>query len=262
MNLRALPALTDNYIWMIHDGQKAVVIDPGEASPVQEALQQDELELSAILVTHRHMDHVAGIQQLKGVLKGPVYGPSTATQDGVTHVVSEGDSVDCLGLRLDVWHTPGHTQDHLSYVLLGHEPGNAESAPLIFCGDTLFSAGCGRLFDGTAAQLLNSLNRISTLPDSTLVCCTHEYTLSNLRFARTVEPANVALSTYEQTCLQRRQQGLATLPALLQTERAINPFLRCDRAQVMASARQHGAVDDTPLSVFSALRQWKNTFQA
>jgi len=262
MKLRAIPALTDNYIWMIDNGQEAVVIDPGVASPVGQALQQDGLELVAILVTHRHADHVGGIHELAGTFNGPIYGPPTCAAEGVTHGLHEGDEIHLLGARLDVWHTPGHTSDHLSYVLRDHESGDTLGAPVLFCGDTLFSAGCGRIFDGTAPQLFHSLNRFSTLPDNTLVCCTHEYTLSNLRFAHTVEPSNTAIAAYEHQCLQRRQAGHPTLPSNLQTERAINPFLRCEQSQVMANARDHGAMENTPVAVFTALRQWKNTFQA
>ncbi|WP_374317333.1 hydroxyacylglutathione hydrolase [Aquabacterium sp.] len=262
MKLRAVPALTDNYIWMIDDGHRALVIDPGEASPVEKVLQQDGLELVAILVTHRHADHIAGIKSLRSLLNGPVFGPLNAQADGITHGVTEGDVVDACGVKLDVWHTPGHTSDHISYVLHDHKSISAFGAPLLFCGDTLFSAGCGRIFDGTAPQLFHSLSRFSSLPANTLVCCTHEYTLSNLRFARTVEPSNTVLAAYEQQCLQRRQAGVPTLPSTIQTERAINPFLRCDQAQVMANARQHGAMENDALSVFTALRQWKNTYQA
>lgn len=260
MNLLALPAFTDNYIWMIHDGHQALVVDPGDATPVLETLQHLGLELSAILVTHRHLDHVAGLARLRPVLKGQVYGPSNSVIEGIDVHLKEGDQVTFQGTSFEVWDTPGHTADHISYLARRADSQPAQP-PLLFCGDTLFSAGCGRLYDGTIEQLFTAIQRIKQLPDNTVICCTHEYTLDNLRFARAVEPDNAAMSQYEQRCQQLRRDGQATLPTTVRTELSLNPYLRCDQATVIKSAQQHGAPDSTALSVFTALRQWKNTFQ-
>lgn len=260
MNLLALPAFTDNYIWMLHDGHQALVVDPGDASPVLEALQRLGLELTAILVTHRHLDHVGGVLKLRSVLKGQVYGPANSVIDGIDVRLREGDHVQFQGANFEVWDTPGHTADHISY--LAHVDQSQPAQPsILFCGDTLFSAGCGRLYDGTIEQLFTAINRIKQLPGDTLVCCTHEYTLDNLRFARVVEPDNAEMARYEQRCQQLRHDGQATLPTTVRTEQALNPYMRCDQPQVIASAQQHGATDATALSVFTAVRQWKNTFQ-
>ncbi|RZI83223.1 MAG: hydroxyacylglutathione hydrolase [Rubrivivax sp.] len=259
MNLLALPAFADNYIWMLHDGHKALVVDPGDATPVLEVLKRQGLELAAILVTHRHLDHVGGLQALRPHLKGLVHGPTNSNTEGVDVRVHEGIYIDFQGLRVDVWDTPGHTADHITFLVRFdlQQPGQP---PLLFCGDTLFSAGCGRLYDGTAEQLFNALSRFRDLPGNTVVCCTHEYTLDNLRFARAVEPDNTDTVAYEQDCQRRRARGEPTLPTTIDIELSVNPFMRCDRPQVIASAQQHGARDDSGLEVFTALRQWKNSF--
>ncbi len=258
MNLLALPAFTDNYIWMIHNGQQALVIDPGDAAPVKEALQLHGLTLTAILVTHRHPDHTGGIRALQsGHI--PVYGPRHEPINGVTHRMGEGDSLVWNGLQIAVWDTPGHTAGHILYMVdWASEP--VQRPATAFVGDTLFSAGCGRLFDGTMAQLHASLERLSKLPSDTEVCPTHEYTLSNLRFAQAVEPSNTNVAAHMARCTALRAQHLPTLPTTVHLERAINPFLRCTEPEVVSSALQHGAQDTSPSAVFAALREWKNTF--
>ena len=244
---------------MLHDGQKALVVDPGDATPVLEALQHLDLELADILITHRHLDHVGGLRALRPYLRGQVYGPTNSDTEGVDVRVGEGFYIEFQGLRLDVWDTPGHTADHITY-LVRNDLSQPGQPPLLFCGDTLFSAGCGRLYDGTADQLFKALTRFSTLPGNTTVCCTHEYTLDNLRFARAVEPDNTDTVNHQLACQRLRQLGQPTLPTTIATELAINPFMRCDRPQVIASAQQHGAQDSSGSTVFTALRQWKNTF--
>ena len=255
MDLIALPAFADNLIWMLHDGENAIVVDPGVAAPVRNALHERGLRLAAILVTHHHPDHVGGLQELAPLLQGPVYGPAHEAMPGPVRRMSQGMSFDLLGAHVDVLDVPGHTSGHIAYVLT--EPGRA---PWLFCGDTLFSGGCGRLFEGTPAQMHHSLEQLAALPGETRVCCAHEYTLSNLRFARTVEPHNTALVEYETRCKALRAEGAWTLPSTIATERAINPFLRVREPDVVASARAHGATSTRPTDILAALREWKNTF--
>jgi hydroxyacylglutathione hydrolase len=256
MNLVAIPAFTDNYIWMLHDGSKALVVDPGDSAPVLDALASHELTLAGILVTHHHGDHVGGLQGLRSVLKGPVFGPARENIPGSFTPLRDGDVAELLGFRFDVIDVPGHTAGHIAYYT-----NDVDGEPVLFCGDTLFSGGCGRLFEGTPAQMHQSLSRLGALPANTRVCCAHEYTLSNLKFARAVEPHNDELAAYAQRCEALREQGLPTLPSSIGEERLINPFLRCDEPAVMAAAHAHGAASDDGTDVFAALRQWKNEFR-
>jgi hydroxyacylglutathione hydrolase len=277
MNLLALPAFADNYIWMLHDGERAVVVDPGDAAPVERALEALGLALEAILVTHHHPDHVGGVDALRPRLQGPVWGPARERIPEPYVPLAEGDGIDVLGLHFDVLDVPGHTAGHIAYVQRAAprdtpgaraDAGNAAStnpsrpeAPLLFCGDTLFSAGCGRLFEGTPAQMHASLAKLAALPDETRVCCTHEYTLSNLRFAAAVEPHHAAREAYEQRCRALREQGRPTLPSTIGLEREVNPFLRCDVPDVAAAAQREGATDSSEVAVLAALREWKNRFR-
>lgn len=256
MTLLPLPAFDDNYIWMLHDGHQAVVVDPGDEAPVIAALQAQGLTLTGILVTHHHADHVGGVDALRPYLHGPVWAPAGESTPEPNIPLTDGDEIDVLGRRFEVIEVPGHTAGHIAYA----ERGAAE-APLLFCGDTLFSAGCGRMFEGTPAQFHRSLQRLAALPDDTRVCCTHEYTLSNLRFAAAVEPDNAARRAHQVWCEAERAAGRPTLPSRLSTERAINPFLRCAEADVVAAARAHGAADDSGPAVFAALRRWKDGFR-
>lgn len=255
MHLTALPAFSDNYIWLLHDGGDAVVVDPGDAGPVREALASQGLRLRAILVTHHHGDHTGGVAELAQGLDGPVYGPADEPMPVPVVPLHAGSSLEVLGHRFDVIDVPGHTRGHIAYAQRGAD------APLLFCGDTLFSAGCGRLFEGTPAQMHASLARLNALPGDTRVCCAHEYTLSNLRFAAAVEPANEDVVRHRVWCEARRADGLPTLPATLANERLINPFLRCDQPGVVAAARSHGAAGDDGVEVFAALRRWKDQFR-
>ncbi|UXH76997.1 hydroxyacylglutathione hydrolase [Roseateles amylovorans] len=261
MELVALPAFTDNYIWMLHDGREAIVVDPGEAAPVADALRAHGLGLRGILVTHHHGDHVGGVAELMPLLADPtqVWGPAHEKLPIPVHPLNGGDRFALLGQSVDVLDVPGHTAGHIAFVI--RQPSDG-SAPLLFCGDTLFSAGCGRLFEGTPAQMHESLARLAALPGETRVCCAHEYTLSNLRFARTVEPHNEAVARHEAWCQARRDQQQPTLPSTLALELEINPFLRCGHASVrQAAQRQDPRVTDQPVSVLAGLRQWKNEFR-
>ncbi|HET7865492.1 MAG TPA: hydroxyacylglutathione hydrolase [Burkholderiaceae bacterium] len=256
MDLAPLPAFTDNYIWMLRDGHCAVVVDPGDAAPVRAALAERQLRLVGILVTHHHADHVGGLAELLPLLEGPIYGPAAEALPVAVRGLRGGDEISLLGLRLQVLDVPGHTAGHIAY--LAAPPGQA---PLLFCGDTLFSAGCGRLFEGTPAQMLASLQQLAALPGTTRVCCAHEYTLANLRFARAVEPDNSAIAQYEVLCQGLRSRSLPTLPTVIEREREVNPFLRCNEPGVIAAASAHGAASADPADVFAAIRQWKNEFR-
>ncbi len=256
MELTALPAFSDNYIWMLHDGARALVVDPGDAAVVQRALDARQLELAAILVTHHHADHVGGVDALRPRLRGPIFGPLRENIPKPYTAIDGGDKVEALGLSFDVFDVPGHTAGHIAYL---HRP--AGQAPLLFCGDTLFSAGCGRLFEGTPAQMHASLSLLAALPGATRVCCTHEYTLSNLRFAHAVEPDNRSIAAYTAWCEAERAEGRPTLPSTIERERQINPFLRCEERAVAHSAQAHGADSTEPVAVFAALREWKNQFR-
>lgn len=253
-----LPAFADNYIWMLHDATDAVVVDPGDAAPVFEALRRTGLRLQAILVTHHHADHVGGVDALRDATGAVVWGPAHETIPEPVTRVAHGDVATALGLRFDVFDVPGHTSGHIAY-----HCADLDGAPALFCGDTLFSGGCGRLFEGTPAQMQGSLDTLAALPGDTRVCCGHEYTLSNLRFARAVEPDNQALLHYLSECEALRERGLPTLPSRMATERNINPFLRT-REPVVAQAAQAFDTRVNPadaVQVLAALRQWKNEFR-
>ncbi len=263
--LNSVPALVDNYIWLLHAGpeaRQALAVDPGEAEPLEQALDAQGLSLETILVTHHHGDHVGGIARLRQRWPGVrVVGPGAESIDGLTERVRGGDRVMALGQAWRVLDVPGHTAGHVAYVLDAPSDG---SAPVLFCGDTLFAAGCGRLFEGTPAQMQASLALLAALPPSTRVCCTHEYTLDNLRFACSVEPDSAALRQRQADCLALRQQGRPTLPSTLAVEQATNPFLRWAEPGVIQAAMQRApqpAAGTDPVAVFTALRAWKNVFR-
>jgi hydroxyacylglutathione hydrolase len=256
MHLFPVPAFNDNYIWILHDGARALVVDPGEAPGVTEYLRQHQLVLDTILITHHHGDHTGGVAALRKASGARVIGPVGEPMPEPLQRVGDGEVVDALGLRFEVMSVPGHTLGHIAYYCAA-----MDGAPLLFCGDTLFSAGCGRLFEGTPAQMLHSLSRLAALPESTRVCCTHEYTLANLRFALAVEPGNAALVEYAQRCQQLRAQQQPTLPSAIGLERRINPFLRAEVPAVMAAAQAHDpACGPGATEVFATLREWKNVF--
>ncbi|NML15383.1 hydroxyacylglutathione hydrolase [Azohydromonas caseinilytica] len=257
MLLLALPAFTDNYIWMLHDGRQALVVDPGEAEPVQAALQSQGLRLAGILVTHHHGDHTGGVDALRPLLEGPVFGPARERIPQPFTPLRGGDTASLLSLDFQVIDVPGHTAGHIAYYL----PGGAHGAPILFCGDTLFSAGCGRLFEGTPAQMQASLAALSALPDDTRVCCAHEYTLSNLRFAAAVEPDNSTIAQHRAWCENQRAHGGTTLPSSLALERQINPFLRLSQPDVVRAAQQRRPGTHGDVEVLATLREWKNGFQ-
>ncbi len=257
MTLLPLPAFQDNYLWLLHDGHRALVVDPGDAQPVLAFLQQGGLQLEAILVTHHHPDHIGGLDAVREATGAKVFGPAHETIPGPLQRLVEGDRIEALGLAFEVMDVPGHTSGHIAFYC-----ARVDGAPLLFCGDTLFSGGCGRLFEGTPAQMLRSLGKFAALPETTRVCCTHEYTLSNLRFARTVEPENEDLFQYQQRCEALRARQEPTLPSTIGLEQRINPFLRTRAPAVTRAAQAYnGAEPGDEVAVFAAIRQWKNEFR-
>lgn len=255
MNLLPIPAFNDNYLWLFHDGGHALVVDPGDARPVLEVLKKLNLQLVGILVTHHHGDHTGGVDELRNATGAKVYGPRLERMPEPIERLDDGDQLELLGCHFDVMDVPGHTAGHIAYV--AYPTGQA---PILFCGDTLFSAGCGRLFEGTPAQMLHSLTRLSQLPDDTRVCCAHEYTASGLSFARVVEPNNAAAADYQAEVQRLRDQHQPSLPSSIAIEKAVNPFLRTHLPDVMAAVKIFDQTAQTPAQVFGALRTWKNQF--
>ncbi len=249
-------AFRDNYIWMIESGSQAVLVDPGDATPVLNTFKQRKLKLAGILLTHKHNDHTGGVANLLKKNDVPVYGPANDGIPTVTHPLKEGDTVtfDALsGLKFSVLDVPGHTLGHIAYY--------AESQKWLFCGDLLFGAGCGRIFEGTPAQMFESINKAAALPDDTLVYAGHEYTIPNLKFAAAVEPDNPAIPERVKACMEKRRKYMPTLPSTIAEEKATNPFMRADRATVidrMASLEKLS--EKTPVAAFTAIREWKDNF--
>ncbi len=251
-----IAAFQDNYIWLLRQpgSQDAFVVDPGDAAPVLRFLDQQRLNLAGILITHHHADHTGGVAELIRRHPVPVLGPAHSPFSGSTQTLEDGDHCQVLGATLRVKHVPGHTLDHICYYLAGPQPQ-------LFCGDTLFLAGCGRLFEGTAGQMLAAMNFFNQLPGDTRVYCTHEYSLANLAFAAAVEPENPDIRATIDWCTRQRQQHQPTLPSTIDQERRVNPFLRTRTPAVISAAERHAgrALADEE-AVFASIRAWKNEF--
>ncbi len=256
LEIMPIPAFDDNYIWMLRNSgnRRVVVVDPGDARPVMQILKARQLELSGVLITHKHGDHVGGLEVLCQRFPGvPVYGPTHEPVPLLTHRLQEGDelALEEPAVRFRILELPGHTEGHLGYY--ASEPG------VLFCGDTLFAAGCGRVFSGTHEQLHQSLQRIAALPGETLLYCAHEYTLDNLGFAQWVEPQSEPLAARLEADRASRKAGRPTVPSRLDRELATNPFLRTEAPQVVAAAEGYaGKRLESPAEVFRALRTWKD----
>jgi hydroxyacylglutathione hydrolase len=257
LNVLPVPAFSDNYIWLIESPARpraVVAVDPGDARPVIDELKRRNLELGAILLTHHHPDHIGGVPGLRQFNEVPVIGPDDDRIACKTRTVRDGERCELpeLGLGFETLAVPGHTVSHVAF--FGHGA--------LFCGDTLFSAGCGRMFEGNPKQMNASLNRLRALPPDTQVFCGHEYTAANLRFALTVEPGNTAAQDYQEQVRQVRSTGNPSLPSTLSLEIKVNPFLRCDNASVRAAAETHsGKVLSESSDVFAVLRAWKDQFR-
>ena len=247
-----IPAFKDNYIWLLRKGRSAVVVDPGDASPVLDVLEREGLALTAILITHHHADHQGGIAALLAQYPADVFGPAAESITALTHPLLGGESIrlDSIGADFKVLALPGHTLGHLAYLSDGR----------LFCGDTVFGAGCGRLFEGSPAQMHDSLARLAALPGDTAVYCAHEYTETNLRFALMIEPGSRSLRRRVDEVAVARGKGLATIPTTIELEKATNPFLRCQVPEVIASVRNRREDASDALAVFTALRKWRNAF--
>ncbi len=254
IQISALPAFTDNYIWLLQDAQtrRVAVVDPGDAAPVLDWLEQHpQWTLSDILITHHHHDHVGGVDQLKTVTAAKVYGPASEKIPARDVALHDNDRITVLGWAFDVYSVPGHTLGHIAFYHQG----------VLFCGDTLFAAGCGRLFEGTPEQMHSSLTRLAALPAETLVYCTHEYTQSNLKFAQAVEPHNADIAERVENVHQLRARGEMTLPSNLALELRTNPFLRTTETSVKQKADERNGRDNRAgAEVFASLRAWKDKF--
>jgi hydroxyacylglutathione hydrolase len=254
IKIESIEAFTDNYIWLITTIEGSIVIDPGESSKIINFLKEKQLNLKAILVTHHHFDHTGGIKEILFHFPVDVFGPFNNGIENINKKLKDGDKVSIIGIEFEIIEIPGHTLDHIAFY------SENNGSPILFCGDTLFAGGCGRVFEGTSDQMYESLKKLKILPDNTSVYCGHEYTLSNLKFAKEAEPFNQnTLSRYNEV-LELREKGFPSIPSSLSTELKTNPFLRSDVEEVQENISIKFKTTKEPKEIFKALRSWKDNF--
>ena len=253
LSIKPIKAFSDNYIWLLSTNEGSIVVDPGEADEIIELSKSKEIDLKGILVTHHHYDHTNGIKNILKSCDVKIYGPDNNIGE-ITNIVKEGDNVNIIGLNFNVIEIPGHTLDHIAFIC------NKDGDSIIFCGDTLFSGGCGRVFEGTFKQMFESINKIAKLPLNTRIFCGHEYTASNLEFAKEVEPNNILIKEKLDQVKKNVSKGIPSLPSDLNTELKINPFLRCDNKDVKEKIANKFGYTESKIDIFKALRKWKDNF--
>ena len=255
IKIEPIKAFSDNYIWLVTTNEGLLVVDPGDAAPVESYLKDNNMSLSNILITHHHFDHTGGVKRLSETNNNlDVYGPTNSIFDGINKELKDGDKINILGIDFSIIEVPGHTLDHIAF--FAENDGN----PFLFCGDTLFAGGCGRIFEGTYEQMFESLSKLSELPLNTKVYCGHEYTLSNLSFALKVDKSNNILQVRYTDCVEARNNDIPTIPSTLELEMQTNPFLRHDQKDIQECIMQKNDYLEDPnnMEIFKALREWKD----
>ena len=253
LSIKPIKALSDNYIWLVTTNEGSIVIDPGESKQIIDLVKSNEIDLEGILITHHHYDHTNGIEEILKYKKVEVYGPKNNV-NSITKRVKQNDVFNLIGLKFEVIETPGHTLDHIAFYCLKDEKS------ILFCGDTLFSGGCGRVFEGTHSQMYESLKKLSKLPEDTQIFCGHEYTSSNLQFACAVEPNNQFIKKYNEEIIEKTKNGLPSLPSSLKIEYMINPFIRCNEENLIDNINKKFGEVNSEIEIFSTLRKWKDDF--
>tara|TARA_Y100001970_G_scaffold63490_1_gene81313 strand:+ start:465 stop:1229 length:765 start_codon:yes stop_codon:yes gene_type:complete len=253
LSVEPIKAFTDNYIWLVSTNEGSIVIDPGESKNIQKLIDNNTIDLKGILITHHHYDHTNGLSELVKINELEVYGPVNNI-DGINHRLNDKDKISIIGIDFDVISIPGHTLDHI-----GFYSANANN-PILFCGDTLFAGGCGRIFEGTYEQMFHALKKITKLPTNTNIYCGHEYTLSNLKFALEADDTNKELIEEFKKVENKINSNIPSLPTTLDKELKVNPFLRCDNINIQNKIIEKFKVSNNELEVFTALRKWKDNF--
>ena len=253
LSIKPIKALSDNYIWLVTTNEGSIVIDPGESKQIIDLVKSNEIDLEGILITHHHYDHTNGIEEILKYKKVEVYGPKNNV-NSITKRVKQNDVFNLIGLKFEVIETPGHTLDHIVFYCFKDEKS------ILFCGDTLFSGGCGRVFEGTYSQMYESLKKLSKLPEDTQIFCGHEYTSSNLQFACAVEPNNQFIKKYNEEIIEKTKNGLPSLPSSLKIEYMINPFIRCNEENLIDNINKKFGEVSSEIEIFSTLRKWKDDF--
>ena len=253
LSIKPIKALSDNYIWLVTTNEGSIVIDPGESKQIIDLVKSNEIDLEGILITHHHYDHTNGIEEILKYKKVEVYGPKNNVSS-ITKRVKQNDVFNLIGLKFEVIETPGHTLDHIAFYCFKDEKS------ILFCGDTLFSGGCGRVFEGTYSQMYESLKKLSKLPEDTQIFCGHEYTSSNLQFACAVEPNNQFIKEYNEEIIEKTKNGVPSLPSSLKIEHMINPFIRCNEENLIDNINKKFGEVSSEIEIFSTLRKWKDDF--